>query len=74
MIRSSIRISQDQINMKVVYKIKLSSMRSPIKSPIRDQFFFNAMLKSKKDSKRKKEKRKFRISHYEFFLKYVQQH
>ena len=49
----------DQKNMKVVYKIKLSSMRSQIKSPIKDQFCFDIMFKSKKYSKRKERKENF---------------
>ena len=62
------RIPQSNRSVKVVYEIKLPSMRSQIKSPIKDQFCFDIMLKSKKDSKSKKKKRKSRISHYEFSL------
>ena len=46
----------DQIDTKVVYDIKISYMRSQIKNPVKDWFCSNTMLKSKKDSKRKKEK------------------
>ena len=46
----------DQTYTKVVYEIKLSSMRSQIKSPIKNQFYFDTMLKTKKDSKREKKK------------------
>ena len=53
----------DQTYTKAMYEIKLSSMRSQIKIPIKNQFYFDTMLKSKKDSKRKK-KRKYRISYY----------
>ena len=53
----------DQTYTKAMYEIKLSSMRSQIKSPIKNQFYFDTMLKSKKDSKRKK-RRKYRISYY----------
>ena len=44
----------DQTYTKAVYEIKLSSMRSQIKSPIKNQFYFDTMLKAKKDSKREK--------------------
>ena len=47
-----------------MYEIKLSSMRSQIKSPIKNQFYFDTMLKSKKDSKRKKEKIGFLINNF----------
>ena len=54
------RISWSNRSVKVVYEIKLSSMRSQIKSPIKDQFSSDTMLKSKKILK---EIRKSRISY-----------
>ena len=59
-------------SIKVVYDIKLSSMKLQIKNPIKDQFCYDNMLKSKKYSKsknREKQRRKYRISHYEFSFK-----
>ena len=44
-------------------------MRPQIKSHIKDQIYFDTVLKSKKDSKQKREDKKSMISYYEFSLK-----
>ena len=59
----------DQTYTKTLYEIKLFSMRPQIKSHIKDQIYFDTVLKSKKDSKQKREDKKSMISYYEFSLK-----